>query len=235
MLPCRVRTLPLATMFFLAGCSGPPALPTLAPNAEMTVDGLYRMDNSVMALGYAKPDLDLTPYTAFMLDPVEVAYQKDPGNRPANASDPNYALSEGQMETLKRVFQEEVERALTENDGYEIVTEPGPNVGRLSAYLVDLVVRVQTDRTWVRETYADSYGEVTMVLELRDSQSGEILARVADRQDPTSSVYALAEVNTAFVRSDVTRLFQHWATTVRDRLDQLGVAASMRGVPIGTP
>jgi len=185
------------------------------------------MDNTVMQLGFAKPDLDLSGYTAFMLDPVEVAYQKDPGNRTRTSSDANYALSTRQMETLKSVFQEEVERALGQDGGYRIVTTPGPNVARLSAYLIDLVVRIPTDRADVRRTFATSYGEVTMVLELYDSQSGEVLARVADRQDPTNSAYDLAEVNTAFVRNDVTRLFRYWATAVRERLDQLRSVASM--------
>jgi len=217
----------LGALLTMAACSSnPPPLPTIAPGQEVTIDGLYQMDNTVFALGYAKPDLDLSQYTAFILDPVEVAYKKDPGNRRRTSPDQNFALSEQQMAELKQIYQDEVEEALTENDGVELVSRPAPNVARITPYLIDLIVRVPTDRPGGRGgIYAASYGEVTMVIELRDSQSGEILARVADRQDPTSAVYQLAEVSTTWIRSDVTRLFQHWATTMRERLDQLRAAS----------
>jgi hypothetical protein len=181
-----------------AGCasSPPPTLQT-GPEAEVTVDGLVRVDNPVVAVAYRKPDLDLTPYTRFMLDPVEVAYQKDPGNvrRSGYAgAGNNFALSTSQMESFRGRFQEAVVEALTEDDGYELTTEPA--------------------------VYTRSYGLVTLVLDLHDSQSGEILARAADRRDPTRDTSSsLASVNTAMVRSDVNRLFRHWADLLRERLD----------------
>ena len=114
------------------------------PEAEVTVDGLVRVDNAVVPVAYRKPDMDLTPYTRFMLDPVEVAYQKDPGNRMRSGgagTNDNFALSPSQMETLKGMFREAVVAALTNDDGYELTTEPGPDVLRIAASLVDLVVR----------------------------------------------------------------------------------------------
>jgi len=217
-------TLVVASLVSLGGCaSGPAPLPTIATgaNAELTLEGLYRMDNTVFELGYAKPDLDLSGYTGFIIEPVMVTYQKDPGDSRRYSTDRNFALSERQTEELKSIFQEEVTDALTENDGYRIVQSPASDVLRLRAKLVDLVVRVPTDLGGRERAYADSYGEVTMILELYDSQSGEILAAVAERQDPTDSARDLAAVNRTYVRSDVTRMFGHWAQTMRERLDQL--------------
>lgn len=79
-----------------------------------------------------------------------------------------------------------------------------------------------TERTGGRSrTYAASYAEVTLILELYDSMSGEILARAGERMDPTRSSRNLAEVSRAFVRADVTRMFAHWANIFRERLDQI--------------
>jgi len=221
------RLLPLVAIVSLVvvgGCaSGPAALPTVATgaNAEVTLEGLSRMDNTVFQLGYAKPDLDLSGYTGFILEPVTVAYQKDPGGRTRFATDQNFALSARQMDELKAIFQEEVSEALTEGGGYRLVQSPASNVLRLQAKLVDLVVRVPTDLGGREDVYANSYGAVTLIVELYDSQSGEILAAIAQGQDPTNSTSALAEVNRTYVRSDVTRMFQQWAETMRERLDQL--------------
>jgi hypothetical protein len=196
------------------------------PDAEVTIDGLVRVDNAVVPVVYVKPDMDLTPYTRFMLDPVEVAYQKDPGS--TRQSGPgggqgNFALTPRQMEEFRNSFQEAVIEALTRGNGYELTTEPGPDVLRITASLVDLVVNVPTERTAGRQTtYTRSYGLVSLIVELRDSQSGEILLRAGDRRDPTRNTdNRLAEVSPAFVRADTQRLFRHWADLLRERLDAI--------------
>jgi hypothetical protein len=127
------------------------------------------------------------------------------------------------MENFKSMFREAVVKALTENDGYNLVDAPAPDVLRITAELVDLVVRVPTERSGRDDTYTRSYGEVTLLLELRDSQSGEIYARAADRRDPTSNPggTSMREVSPTFVRADVQRLFEYWANHLRDSLDEI--------------
>ena len=209
------------------GCAAtPPPTMQTGPDAEVSVDGLVRVDNSVVPMAYVKPNMDLTPYTRFMLDPVEVAYQKDPGNRRRSrggGADDNFALSPSQMETLKELFQEAVVDALTEDNGYELTTESAPDVLRISAALIDLVVTIPTESGAQQQNlYTRSYGLVTLVLELRDSQSGEILARAGDRRDLTRDTSgSLARVSSTFVRADVTRLFAHWAGLLREGLDAI--------------
>lgn len=232
MSPRPLKHLAVGTLMGLAGCASgtPAALPTIATGAEaeVTIDGLHKLDNTIVQLAYAKPDMDLTPYTAFMLDPATVAYNTDPqGRRRGNTSDANFELTAEQMESLKEIFHEQLVEALTKDDGYDLVTAPAENVLRLSASLLDLVVKIPTERTGGRSrTYAASYGEVTLVLELYDSMSGEILARAGQRMDPTRSARNLAEVNRAFVRADVTRMFAHWANIFRERLDQMRAVTS---------
>jgi hypothetical protein len=217
-----------ALLVGMAGCASTPTPePTIqtGPDAEVTIDGLVRVDNAAVPVVYVKADMDLKPYTRFILDPVEVAYQKDPGNRRQSGvagAEGNFALSPTQMEQFRGAFQEAVVEALTRGNGYELVTEPGPDVLRITAALLDLVVRVPTDRGGRQDVYTRSYGEVSLILELRDSQSGEILARAGDRRDPTRNTdYRLAEVSPVFVRADTQRLFQHWADLLRERLDAL--------------
>ncbi len=213
----------------LAGCgaTAPPTVQT-GPDAEITVDGLYRVDNSVMALAYVKPDLNLQSYTKLMLDEVVVAYKKDPEGRRSSSGtvggEQNFALSPEQMDVLKSLFQEAVVKELTKDNGYQLVDAPGPNVLRISASLIDLVIKVPTQKTAGRQqNFASSYAEVTAVLELHDSESEEILARVADRGDPTRARAGgnLASVSQAFVRSDMRKLFEYWAELLRQRLDEV--------------
>jgi hypothetical protein len=116
------------------------------------------------------------------------------------------------METLKSIFQEAVVEALTKDDGYELTTEPGPDVLQITTALIDLVVSVPTEQLGRQRTFTRSYGLVSLILELSDSETGEILARAGDRRDPTRDTSAsLAEVSPTFIRADVRRLFEHWA------------------------
>jgi hypothetical protein len=124
------------------------------------------------------------------------------------------------METLKEVFRNSIVEALTEDGGFELATEPAPDVLRITASLIDLVVRVPTQSAGRQDMWTRSYGLVSLILELRDSQSGEILARGGDRRDPTRDTNVrMASVNRSFVRADVTRLFEYWADLLRERLD----------------
>jgi hypothetical protein len=215
-----------STLVVLTGCaSAPTPPPTLqtGPDAEVTIDGLVRVDNAVVPMVYRKPDIGLNTYTRFMLDPVEIAYQKDPGNRRQSGfeSGPgNFALSPSQKENLRAMFQDAVIEALTRGNGYELTNEPGPDVLQITASLVDLVVAVPTDLVGRQDVYTRSYGMVTLILELRDSETGEILVRAGDRRDPTRNTDAqLARVSPVYVRADVERLFGYWAGLLRERLD----------------
>jgi len=215
----------------LAGCaSTPPLTVQTGPDAEITADGLVKVDNSVMGAAWVQPDLDLQPYTKMMIDDVVVAYKKDPEGRrrdsPGGAGgERNFALSSSQMDVLKNLFQEAVVKELTKDNGYQLVDTPAPDVLRISCYLMDLVVKVPTTEGAAgrSQTFARSYAEVTVVFELHDSESQEILARVADRGDPTvtGGYSEMAAVNPAFVRSDVTRMFEYWAGLLREGVDRI--------------
>jgi hypothetical protein len=187
------------------------------------MEGLVRVDHSVVPIVYQKPDMDLTGYSRFMLDPVEVAYQKDPRGRTRAGfagSDENFALTPRQMENFRGLFQEAVVEALTEDGGYELATEAAPDVLRIKASLIDLVVRVPTEGGGRGGVYTRSYYMVSLILELRDSESGEILVRAGDRRDPTRDIAGrLVEVSPVHVRADTEIMFRHWAELLRERLD----------------
>ena len=217
----------MASTIAIAGCETTPAHePTIqtGPNAEVTVDGLHRVDDSKMDLAYVKPDVDLSGYTKIMLDPVTIAYKTEPrgtGRIRRAHHESNFALTPEQTERMKGLFQESAATALTNDDGYLIVIHPGPDVLRVRCALIDLVVTVPTEESAGRSrTFAESYGAVTLVIELRDSETGEIFARVADRKEPGSS-FGMNEVSRVTVTSDLRRLFKFWSGLLREGVDKV--------------
>jgi type IV pilus biogenesis protein CpaD/CtpE len=104
-LKSTVKTVTTAGILIgLAGCaSTPPPTVQTGPDAEVTAEGLHRVDNSAMAMAWVKPDLNLQGYTKLMIDEVTVAYQKEPRatTQSPGSSEDNFALIPSQMANLK--------------------------------------------------------------------------------------------------------------------------------------
>ena len=223
----RIAGLPVLVAALLAGpvFSGKTKLAS-GEEAEVSFDGLHRVDKSVMDEAYVKPDINLSGYHRIFIDPVEVSYKRKPmqyQGRRASTGTGNFALTDRQMEELKDIFHESFVQAMSDGETWEVVESAGPDVLRVQAELVDLVVKVPTRRSTGREDYfVSELGEVTLVLALRDSQAGEILARGVDRQiigrAAAGRVYRATSVS---ARSDVRSLFDAWARLLRLRLDQI--------------
>ncbi len=72
-----------------------------------------------------------------------------------------------------------------------------------------------------RATFAiETVGEMTLVIELRDSQSEEILARVFDRQAVEGAAMLSGE-SVVSTWQGVERIVARWALRVREGLDEL--------------
>ena len=189
------------------------------PDAEVSFDGLHRVQRSVMDEAWAKPDLDLTGYSKLMLVRGGFAYREvdDPGRYDRSATEfpiepENRARFE---EAVGDVFQEE----LVEIENWEYVTEPGRDVLILVGYIIDVVSAVPPETVGRGAIYLTQVGAATLVLELRDSMSNEVLARSADRRAAESAWPIQAGAVTT--RAEVRRLARTWARILVNRLDQM--------------
>ena len=90
----------------------------------------------------------------------------------------------------------------------------------LRPLLVDVMVTRPPERGSARDrTWVSSSGEVTLIVELRDSLSGKLLARAADRRAVQGvGGYMERSISTNEI-ANVRRLFNSWARLLRQRLD----------------
>jgi hypothetical protein len=211
-----------------AGSSGAaPKQPRIqtGPNAEVTHDGLVRVEKSVADAAWVKPDFDLTPYKKLMIASAGVSFKKLPQvnqYKARNTSD--FPVSAQNQQKFKDVMKEEFTKELSKLKRYEIVDKPGPDVLMLVGAVIDVVSKVPPDIDSAKfagrgGVYLTDVGEATLVIELRDSQSNEILARAADRR-AAESPFAF-EVNNVTAWTQVHVLAQAWASTLRKRLEEI--------------
>lgn len=196
------------------------------PDAEVTHDGLHRVDKTTMGAAWVKPDFDLSGYTKLILAGAGVSFKPidDEGQRwwPGRSSDQTeFPISEENKARLQEEMRTAFVEELADLERYEIVSEPGRGVLMLVVGLIDVVSRVPpVDECVGRcDVYLSSVGEATLVLELRDSVTNEVLARAADRRAAESQGWP-TEADSISVWPEVRRLAHTWGNLVRKRLDE---------------
>ena len=195
-------------------------------NAEVTHDGLVRVKKSVADAAWVKPDFDLTPYTKLMIVSGGVSFKKlKPVNKfEARQGGSEFPVSEENQQKFKDVMKEEFVKELSKLKRYQIVDKPGPDVLMLIGTVIDVVSSVPPDVNSASfagrgGVYLTSVGDATLVIELRDSESNEVLGRAADRR-AAESPFAF-EVNNVTAWTQVHLLAQAWASTLRKRLEDI--------------
>jgi hypothetical protein len=205
---------------WIAGCQSGPAAP------DMTEDGLKKVDVPGVDVAYVRPGATLGTYKSILLDPVQVTFSKDWKPTKTGSYLP---LSDEEREKIRRDLADLFVATATEvlqKGGYPMVTETGPDVLRVSAGLADVYINAPDTMTPGRNyNYVMSAGHMTLVAELRDSQSGQIMARVLDQRETRNNQYlelSTSVSNSAEARSAITT----WANVLLARLNAVRVQRS---------
>jgi hypothetical protein len=184
-------------------------------SSAVTYDGLQQVKSKKLDLLYVQPGATLASYNKIWIDPVQVAFSKSwkPDRFKVDSQDRERIRSDLAAE-FQRVFQQE----LQEKGGYEIVSAAGTDVLRVTAAIIDLYIAApDTAEAGRTKVYSVSPGEMTLVAELRDTETGAILARVADHKG--RSFGAMQWTTRATNVAEARRILRAWATTLREGLD----------------
>lgn len=203
-------------------------LPTVtlaqSPRAQleeaMSYDGLQKVKVKGIDLAYARPGASLAGYSKVIIDPVEVSFHKDWD--PARTGS-RMKLDAKERENIRsgvaKIVHEEFAKELGKGGAYQVVTEAGPDVLRLRANIADLYVNAPDTMTPGRtQVYTISAGEMTLVAELVDSESGQAIARVVDRRE-SQGTGMMTLTNSIVNRQEASNIASAWARILRKRLD----------------
>ena len=213
----------IAATLVLAACSPQPTIQT-GPDAEMTFDGLVRVDNSRFANAWVDPDVDLTAYNKIIPGGAEFqfrAVQKTSRTTARRSNEREFWISDSNrqrlIDTVSQVFEDELSRS----QHFTITDEPGPDALVIVGALHDIVSRVPPEHIGRGEIWLSSVGEATLILEVSDSLSGEVIFRAVDRRSAESVGSQMVRANTAQTWAEVRRLARRWATRLREGLDSI--------------
>jgi Protein of unknown function (DUF3313) len=205
---------------WLVGCATTGSSST---SPQMTEDGLKKVDVRGVDAAYVRPGASLGTYKRILLDPVQVSFSKDWKPQETGSYLP---LSKEDRERIRKDLAELFTTTSTEvleKGGYPVVTESGPDVLRVTARLADVYINAPDTMTPGRSyNFVMSAGQMTLIAELRDSETGQIMARVFDQREMRNDEFlrlSTSVSNSAEARDAV----RTWANILLGRLNAVRV------------
>ena len=191
---------------------------------EVTVDGLHRVPDSKLAVVYAEPGADLSPYNRVNLLEAYVAFKKNWERSQRTSAAMGLRVSARDMEKIKNSLSSEfneVFKTALEEAGYELTDEVAEDVMIVRPAIINLDVTAPDVQRAGRSTvYAASAGEMTLYIELWDSVSGDIMAKALDRRADNSRSGFYTWTNSATNARAARRILRGWAAILVDALNE---------------
>ncbi|HEY6598787.1 MAG TPA: DUF3313 family protein, partial [Pseudomonadales bacterium] len=159
------------TFAFAASAADPPAVSS---------DGLHLVKHTKFAVVYVKPGASLKAYDKFALLDCFVSFRK--GWREDMEDDSTNMISDADIKRIetelaarfKQVFEKELEAG-----GFQLSADAGADVLVLRPAIINLDMEAPpNDWDPSEQTYSSSAGQMTLYLELYDSLTSTLLARV---------------------------------------------------------
>ena len=205
----------LMAVIAVGACSLQPTQPK--PTGEVNIEGLQAVSARNFEAAFVRPGVRFSNYKGLMVDELELAF------RTPDREQNQFALGEDQKTRFRAAMATAFGEELGKLGAVQIVNETGPDVLALHVRVQDIVARAPGRRVGGagRAGFAlETAGEMTLVMELRDSQSNEVLVRAYDRQ----AVEGAAMVSGDGVIStweSVERIVARWASRAREGLERL--------------
>jgi hypothetical protein len=208
------------------------ARPALAAKPPAEWDGLVKVKAKRFELVYLRPGADFRGYTKVILDPTEIAFEKN-WKRDYNSSSASSSLEVTDRDIARMADEgrkgaaEILQKAYTAG-GYPVVTEPAADVLRVRTALIDITVTSpDTDSPGIVRSYSRDAGGATLVVEARDSMTGSLLGRAVDSR--TIDDFSMEWRNRVTNRQDFSRQIETWAKNSVKGLAELKALSPIAG------
>jgi hypothetical protein len=203
------------------GC--PAGIAATDPAPEVTKEGLHLYKQTNERLAYVRPGATFTQYKRLAILDCYVEFSKEWVNDyNRDQRDPSRQIRDSDLDRAKKALQGDFKKIFTaelqQGGRYQVTDSGGPDVLVLRPALINIQVSAPDLMSPGRSaTFVQSAGTMTVYLELWDSESNTILARVIDgKVDPAMYGQRSSSVTN---RAAADRMMRSWADELRSRLD----------------
>jgi hypothetical protein len=223
----RRQIITATTTLLFAGAAAPAASLAAAPPENW--DGMNKVKSKRFRLAYLAPGVSFNGYTKVMVDPTEIAFDKNwRKDQNSTTRSPSRMISEADLRKIidqgGPAATDIISKAFAKG-GYPVVTAAGPDVLRVRTAVLNIDVNAPDISSPGRtRSYATEAGSATYVVEVRDSVSGSLMGRAVDSKIVGDSLVYLR--NSVTNRADFSRAVQQWADDSVKALKGLQAEAS---------
>jgi hypothetical protein len=186
---------------------------------EVTHDGLHLVKRTKLARVWMKPEASLEGYAKLQILDCYVAFKKNW----QRGHDFESHITAKRMVTIKKELAQEFQKVFVKElakGGYQVVDEPGHDVLIVRPAIIDLVIQAPDSSSSVDvTTYSASAGQMTLVAELYDSVTSDLLVRAIDPEADRGSgmIHWQGSVTNSSAAREILRT---WAERLRKALDE---------------
>lgn len=220
------KILKILTVTTLLSLMLAPAAFAKKSHPDVTFDGLERVKKSKADLVYVLPEADLSGYNRVIILEPEIAFRKN-WQSDQNSGRMSNRISNKDMERMikdgKKLFLDEFSKVL-EKKGYTTAEEPDDDVLLVRPSIVDLDVKApdpnNMNSMWTK-VYSEDAGEATLVIELYDSVTKQVLVRAIDHKHDIGDSFGMRMPRTQSTNAmDAREAFASWARMLANGLDK---------------
>jgi len=188
---------------------------------QTTVDGLTLTKETKQRVVYLADDVDFGSYTKVIIVDCSVAFAKN-WQRDYNRQERELSrqVRDADVTRIKNDLSAEFSKIFTQTmteRGVEVVSEPASDVIILRPAIFNLVVSAPNIRsTGMSRSYVASAGAMTLYLELYDSVSNSILAKVVDAQSARRNSAMGSHASSVSNIAAADRILKSWANELAD-------------------
>ncbi|GIU53901.1 DUF3313 family protein [Shewanella sp. KT0246] len=219
----------------IVGCSSAPATLQQGPDAEITKDGLVKVDNSKLELSYVKPGVNWRQYTKLYFVPTKVTndhpadYRAPRIDRQTDGAFATYDLPQESLDKMAVQFSKTVKDVFNSEQPFELVSSKGPNTLIVETAVSDIRLSAPVENSRrsynsMGATYTQNSGSMVLLAVLKDGQTGDVLAKAADRAMGFDQWRQNTKV---FNWGDVKTVYRRWVTDFKNAL----MTAAAEGTP----
>ena len=191
-------------------------------DAETTFDGLVEVRRARFRNVWVKPGVDVSRYSKILPGPAQFHYRDVPPVSRTTArrsSQQDFPIEENSRARLEELTPEIFREEVAKSEHFTIVDEAGRDTLFIYGALYDIVSHVPPDYVGRSDIYISSVGQATLVIQIEDSMSREVLGRIVERR-AAEPAFGAQISSTVTNLAEVRRLIRRWGTVFRNGLDR---------------
>ncbi len=202
----------LGTFGLMSACAPQPTIPLDLPKTNF--DGLEEIRSRHFSAAFMRPGVNFSDYQELLLSESELAF------RTPDRSKQQFPLTAEQKNRFRQLLDAQFAKEFASSNTLQMTSSAGPNTLKLEIRVQDIVAMVPPRSVGgVSDIALQALAEATLVIEISDSESEEILARVYDRRVIEGTAIAQKQGPPVSQWEEVEAVCKRWASTVRARLD----------------